>query len=111
MSQEGSEIVVVGDVFIMVALFHEEAAFLALFCAVGTGAMVSLLEFQALFARVLGPTSSGAPPSSGLSRLRATEGDSMVGRLRPATVIGMEEGGPIVGWLVLGTEDELERAA
>lgn len=118
LSQEGSEVVLGGEGVVVVVdmLFREEGtAFLALFCAIGRDAMTPPLEFRALLARVLGPLSSGALSLSGLSHLRAMEGDSTAGSLGPAMMIGIEEGDPMVGSLgpaaVIGADDVVEGAA
>lgn len=79
-SHEGSEVVGgEGVVIVVVVLFCEEGAdFLAFFCTIGGDDMVPLLDFQALFALVLVPTSSGALTSSGLPRFCPVEGLAMV---------------------------------
>ena len=75
---------------VAVVLFRVDglSTFLALFCPIGRHTAEPLLDFQALFARVLGPTSSKASASSGLLHLRGTKGESTNGWLGPATVIG-----------------------
>jgi len=117
-SQEGSEEVVGGEGVIagVVVLFREEAAgLLALLCAIERDAIPPPLDFRALFARVLGPTSSGAPSSTGLSCLRAIVGGSMVGSFGPAMAVGAEDADEVVDWpgpeTVINTEDEAEGAA
>jgi len=95
LSQGGSEVVVgwEGVVFVavVVPLRVEEFVLLALFCTNGRDAAAPLLDFRALFACVLVPTSSRAPASSGLLCFRGAEGGSMDGWLRAVVAIGTED--------------------